>query len=281
MESGIVFLVLPEATKGRAGRLRWVADLKELKKRLRLQAWMKNVFMMVWMVCREDLHGPSAGSVHQAIGILPCHLYSGESHDEGMISLRKASLLAGGINHLKELRKKAAEGSEGLFMPLDVDEELSIRVQLAWHSRGSFASAKSCVGDGRVLDTTVAYGGTRSDGFDAGMLFVCGLKQIDGIDLDSFGWDSMFGLNYGVQTGTMRRLGLSLAQIGVDEWERQIGIAELMGSILDVKVKNTFLTNSCKEGHSDDTGVNQFLAGSIQHAANPYSINFLPRRISH
>lgn len=45
---------------------------------------------------------------------------------------RKASLLAGDINHLKELRKKAAEGSEGLFMPLDVDEDLSIRVQFAW-----------------------------------------------------------------------------------------------------------------------------------------------------
>ncbi|KAL9382534.1 hypothetical protein Peur_025569 [Populus x canadensis] len=44
---------------------------------------MKNVFMMVWMVCSEDLLGPSAGSVHRAIGILPCHLYSGESHDEG------------------------------------------------------------------------------------------------------------------------------------------------------------------------------------------------------
>ena len=45
---------------------------------------------------------------------------------------RKASLLAGDINHLKELRKKAAEGSEGLFMALDVDEELSIRVRFAW-----------------------------------------------------------------------------------------------------------------------------------------------------
>lgn len=41
-------------------------------------------------------------------------------------------MLAGDINHLKELGKKAAEGSEGLFMPLDVDEELSIRVQFAW-----------------------------------------------------------------------------------------------------------------------------------------------------
>ncbi|KAG6738849.1 hypothetical protein POTOM_058472 [Populus tomentosa] len=60
--------------------------------------------------------------------------------------LRKASLLAGGINHLKELRKKAAEGSEGLFMPLDVDEELSIRVQFAW--RGSLwilISTKKCM----------------------------------------------------------------------------------------------------------------------------------------
>lgn len=105
--------------------------------------------------------------------------------------------------------------------------------------------------------------------------------EIDGIDLDSFGWDSMFGLTYGVQTGTKRRLGHSLAQIWVDEWECQLGIAELKGSILYVKVKNTFLTNSCKEGHCDDTGVNQFLAGSIQHAANPYSTNFLPHRISH
>lgn len=68
--------------------------------------------------------------------------------------------------------------------------------------------------------------------------------EIDGIDLDSFGWDSMFGLTYGVQTGTKRRLGHSLAQIWVDEWECQLGIAELMGSILDVKVKNTFLTNA-------------------------------------
>jgi len=39
--------------------------------------------------------------------------------------------------------------------------------------------------------------------------------EIDGIDLDSFGWDSMFGLTYGVQTGTKRRLGHSLAQIGL------------------------------------------------------------------
>jgi hypothetical protein len=42
-----------------------------------------------------------------------------------------------------------------------------------------------------------------------------------------------------------------------------------------------FLTNSCKEGHCDDTGVNQFLAGSIQQAANPYSTNFPPHKISH
>jgi len=35
-------------------------------------------------------------------------------------------LLARDINHLKELGKKAAEGSEGLFMPLYVDEELTI-----------------------------------------------------------------------------------------------------------------------------------------------------------
>ena len=41
-------------------------------------------------------------------------------------------MLAGDVNHLKELRKKAAEGSEGLFMALDVDEELSIRVRFAW-----------------------------------------------------------------------------------------------------------------------------------------------------
>ncbi|KAB5512652.1 hypothetical protein DKX38_029680 [Salix brachista] len=40
---------------------------------------------------------------------------------------RKASVLAGDVSHLKEPRRKAAEGSEGLFMPLDVDEELSIR----------------------------------------------------------------------------------------------------------------------------------------------------------
>ncbi|KAJ6859187.1 hypothetical protein NC652_041470 [Populus alba x Populus x berolinensis] len=54
---------------------------------------MKNVFMMVWMVCSEDLHGPSAGSVDLATGILPCHLYSGESHDEGPRELMAEMLL--------------------------------------------------------------------------------------------------------------------------------------------------------------------------------------------
>lgn len=89
-------------------------------------------------------------------------------------------------------------------------------------------------------------------------------------------WFDLWGTNWN-QKKTWSQLGSDW----VDEWECQLGIAELMGSILDVKVKNTFLTNSCKEGHCDDTGVNQFLAGSIQHAANPYSTNFLPQRISH
>jgi len=44
--------------------------------------------------------------------------------------------------------------------------------------RGCFGLAKSCMGDELVLDTTITYGGTRSDGFDVGMLSVCGLRQV-------------------------------------------------------------------------------------------------------
>ncbi|KAG6737972.1 hypothetical protein POTOM_059504 [Populus tomentosa] len=145
------------------GLLRWVADLKEMKKRA---VKTSSDLVMLMKLCPSGYQ------------ILPCHLYSGESHGEGELVeasvrveeaalvlseiiprqrgnnrarinahldtlgilahldtlgtdkvLRKASLLAGDINHLKELRKKAAEGSEGLVMPLDVDEELRIRLR--------------------------------------------------------------------------------------------------------------------------------------------------------
>jgi len=52
-------------------------------------------------------------------------------------------------------------------------------------------------------------------------------------------WFDLWGTNWN-QEKTWSQLGSDW----VDEWECQLGIAELMGSILDVKVKNTFLTNA-------------------------------------
>ncbi|CAN1221870.1 Transcription factor AIG1 [Linum grandiflorum] len=39
-----------------------------------------------------------------------------------MFSMDKASLLAEVVSNLKELKRNAAEASEGIFMPMDVDE---------------------------------------------------------------------------------------------------------------------------------------------------------------
>ncbi|KAJ6912173.1 hypothetical protein NC651_014755 [Populus alba x Populus x berolinensis] len=69
---------------------------------------------------------------------------------------------------------------------------------------------------------------------DIGVLQLCWCTyEIVDIDLVNFGWDSKFGLTYGIQTGTERRLDHNLGFGRSWRRECQFGIAESVDDILD------------------------------------------------
>lgn len=117
----------------------------------------------------------------------------------------KASLLAEVIAHLKELKRQATEASEGLLMPLDIDEVRVEQQEDGLHGAPNVIRASIC----------------------------CDCKP--GI--------------------------LSDLRQALDALHLIITRAEI--ATLEGRMKNVFVMSSCKEG---DSGVHQFLAGSIHQA---------------